>query len=288
MSSVASSELVLQPNGSVYHLGLFPDEIAERIILVGDPSRADMVASFFDKIMVKRENREIFSRTGVYKGKEITVISTGMGPDNIDIVVNELDVLANFDLKKREIKPTLKSLTLVRIGTSGALQPDIPVGSYIFSSHAVGLDGVLHFYASSEKVRELDIENAIQEHTAWLAEWPAPYVVKANEELFHRLCKDHISGITVTAGGFYGPQGRELRLPVKHPSFNQLISTFQWNNLRCTNYEMETSALYGLSKMMGHKACTACVAIANRLRGEFLNDYKPYVKNLIIHVLENI
>jgi len=288
MSSIAASELVLQPNGSVYHLGLFPEDIADRIILVGDPSRADMIASFFDKITVKKENREIFSRTGTYKGKNITVLSTGMGPDNIDIVVNELDVLANFDLSRKEVKSTLRSLTLVRIGTSGALQDDISVGSFVFSSHAVGLDGLLQFYANSEQVRELDIEYGFKQHTAWPEEWPAPYIVKANEKLFQQLSQGHISGITVTAGGFYGPQGRQLRLPVRHPYFNELLSTFRWKDLRCTNYEMETSALYGLSNMLGHRACTACLIIANRMRGEFLSDYKSSMKNLILHVLENI
>lgn len=288
MNPISASELVLQPNGSVYHLGLFPEEIAERIILVGDPNRADMIASFFDKITVKKENREIFSRTGTYKGKEITVLSTGMGPDNIDIVVNELDVLANFDLQKKEIKSTLRSLTLVRIGTSGALQSDISVGSFVFSSYAVGLDGVLQFYANSEQVRELAIEQAFKQHTDWPYEWPEPYIVQADEELFQRLSHDYTSGMTVTAGGFYGPQGRQLRLPVRHPQFNELVSTFRWKDLRCTNYEMETSALYGLSKMLGHKACTACLIIANRMRGEFLSDYKSHMKNLIHYVLETI
>lgn len=288
MSSFEASELVLQPDGSVYHLKLFSDEIADKIILVGDPSRADMVASFFDKITVKKENREIYTRTGYYKGKAITVISTGMGPDNIDIVVNELDVLANFDLQNRTIKPQLKSLTLVRIGTSGALQADIPTGAFVFSSYALGLDGLLHFYAESEQVRELDMEKAIAEHTRWKSDWPAPYVVSADQHLLGQLAGTHPTGITVTAGGFYGPQGRKLRLSVSHPEFNDCISSFLWNNLRCTNYEMETSALYGLSKLMGHRACTACVIIANRKRGEFLPDYKPHVKNLIEYVLEKI
>ncbi|MCX7696464.1 MAG: nucleoside phosphorylase [Bacteroidales bacterium] len=288
MLTFEASELVLQPDGSVYHLKLFPDEIADKIILVGDPSRADMVASFFDKVTVKKENREIFTRTGFYKNKTISVLSTGMGPDNIDIVINELDVLANFDLQKSTVKDHVKSLTLVRIGTSGALQPDISLGAFVFSSYALGLDGLLHFYADSEKVRDIAMEKAIEKHTRWDTNWPSPYVVSADLTLFQQLVGDHPSGITVTAGGFYGPQGRKLRLPVKHPEFNELISSFSWNNLRCTNYEMETSALYGLSKMMGHKACTACVIIANRKRGEFLSDYKPYVEKLIHHVLENI
>ncbi len=288
MKKIAESELVLHNDGSVYHLRLHPGEIAEKVILVGDPARTDLVASMFDKITIKRENREIFTRTGTYKGKNISVISTGMGTDNLDIVVNELDALVNIDLKKRVINKTQKSLTLVRIGTSGGLNSKIPTGSFLFSSHGIGLDGLLHFYKGSSMFRETDIEQQLMNQLGWPARWPAPYVVEAHSELHKTLSKGHHSGMTLTASGFYGPQGRQLRLGLHYPEFNDRVAAFRYKKNIITNYEMETSALYGLAKMLGHKACTGCVIIANRADKTFLKDYKPYMKKLISLVLDRI
>lgn len=288
MKKIPESELVLHQDGSVYHLRLHPGEIAEKIILVGDPARTDMVAAMFDEVTVKRENREIFTRTGFYKGKHVTVMSTGMGTDNLDIVVNELDALVNIDLKKRLIKKEQKSLTLVRIGTSGGLSPKIPTGSFLFSSHGIGLDGLLHFYKGSSMYRETDIEQQLMNQLGWPARWPAPYVVKADEQLLKTLSSGHFTGMTMTASGFYGPQGRQLRLGLHYEGFNDKVAKFKFQRSAITNFEMETSALYGLSKMLGHKACTACVIIANRADKTFLKDYKPSMKKLIKLILERI
>lgn len=288
MKRIAESELVLHNDGSVYHLRLHPEEIADKIILVGDPGRTELVASFFDKVTVRRENREIFTRTGTYKGKNITVLSTGMGTDNLDIVVNELDALVNIDLKKRTINKDHKSLTLVRIGTSGGIQPHIPVGSFLFSSHGVGLDGLLHFYADSSNYRDLTLEGELENQIGWPSRWPSPYVVEADQELLKKLSQGHPNGLTMTASGFYGPQGRELRLPLHYPEFNDRVAMFHHNRFQVTNFEMETSALYGLSKMLGHKACTGCVIIANRADKTFIKDYKPKMNELVKLVLDRI
>jgi uridine phosphorylase len=288
MKRIAESELVLHNDGSVYHLRVHANEIADKIILVGDPGRTELVASFFDEVTVRRENREIFTRTGTYKGKKITVLSTGMGTDNLDIVVNELDALANIDLKTRTINKKLKSLTLVRIGTSGGIQPEIPVGSLLFSSHGIGLDGLLHFYAGSSNVRNLTLEGELENQIGWPSRWPSPYVVEADSDLLAKLSKGHPTGMTMTASGFYGPQGRELRLPLHYPDFNDRTTLFHYNKLKVTNFEMETSALYGLSKMLGHKACTGCVIIANRANKTFIKDYKPKMNELVKLVLDRI
>lgn len=284
---IKDSELPLQPSGAVYHLNLFPDEIADNIIVVGDPNRVAKVSSHFDHIDVKRENREIFTHTGSYKGKNISVLSTGMGTDNIDIVLNELDALANIDLKTREIKETGRSFNIVRIGTCGALQPDIPVNSFIASEAGFGFDGLLHFYDYKNISDEALVESFVAQ-TGWNERLPYPYCVDGDSVLMQKIGYDMIHGITASAGGFYGPQGRELRGKLKYPELNGKIEQFNYQGKRITNLEMETSALYGLSRMLGHKALTVCVAIANRVTKDFSKDYKPHVEKLIQTVLDRI
>jgi len=288
MKKIAESELILRENGAVYHLNLLPDEIADNIILVGDPGRVELVSSMFDKVIIKRMNREICTHTGIYNGKSISVISTGMGPDNIDIVINELDALANIDLKKRVSKKTHKALNFVRIGTSGGIQKDIPVGSFLFSTHGIGTDGLLHFYSDSIKIRCPEIELALANQIGWPETWAAPYVVEGSKTLLDKLSENHPKGMTMTFGGFYGPQGRQLRLGLHYPSFIDRVAAFAYNQHKVTNFEMETSALYGLAGMLGHNACTVCVVIANRADKTFINDYHPPMKKLIKLILDRI
>ncbi|NLL27509.1 MAG: nucleoside phosphorylase [Bacteroidales bacterium] len=286
MKKILESELILRDDGAVYHLNLKPDEIAENIILVGDPGRVDLVASMFDKVNISKQNREINSATGIYKGKNVSVISTGMGPDNLDIVVNELDALVNVDLKNRVEKDSHKALNLVRIGTSGGVHKDIPVGSFLFSSHGVGTDGLLNFYANTDQFRCKSIEEAMIKQVNWPKSWADPYIFESDKNLIDRLSKGHPQGMTMTFGGFYGPQGREVRLKLHYPEFIEKVAEFNFNNLRVANFEMETSALYGLSKMLGHNACTVCVIIANRADKTFIDDYRPAMKELIKLVLD--
>jgi len=288
MKKIAESELILRKDGSVYHLNLKPADLAENVILVGDPGRVELISSMFDKVTKKRQNREICTHTGVYKGKNISVISTGMGPDNIDIVLNELDALVNVDLEKRVPKKTHKTLNLVRIGTSGGIQASIPVGSFLFSTHGIGTDGLLHFYGDSIKVRCPQIETALANQIGWPGTWAAPYVVEANQELLQRLSDGHPTGMTMTFGGFYGPQGREVRLSLHYKEFNNKVAAFSLDNLQVANFEMETSALYGLAKLLGHNACTVCVVIANRASKTFIKDYHPPMKKLIKLILDRI
>lgn len=288
MKRIPESELILNKKGRIYHLNLAPEDIASNIILVGDPARADLVASFFDKIVYSGQNREICTRTGVYNKKDISVVSTGMGTDNIDIVVNELDALVNIDLNKRVHKKEHTSLNLIRIGTSGGLQPCLDVDSFLFSSHGIGLDGLLHYYKNSHEIRSLILEQMIVSDIGWPDRWPKPYVVEADEELLERISDKYMKGMTLTASGFYGPQGRNLRLPLHYPDFNQKVEAFSYQGKKITNFEMETSALYGLSKMLGHKALTACVIIANRTTTSFSKNYNPAMKKLINHVLNNL
>lgn len=285
---IKDSELPLQPTGAVYHLNLFPEDLADNVIVVGDPGRVAAVSKHFDTIEVKKSNREIFTNTGTYKGKRITVMSTGMGTDNIDICLTELDALANIDLEKRELKEEGgRTLNIVRIGTCGALQPDIEVGSFIAAQAGFGFDGLLHFYDYGNISDEALVESFVK-HTGWNERLPYPYCVEGNKELRDRIGYDMVQGITASAGGFYGPQGREIHAKLKYPDLNSKIDTFRYNNRRITNLEMETSALYGLSRMMGHNALTVCVAIANRVTKEFLKDYHPAVEELIQTVLDRI
>ena len=286
---IPASQLVLNNEGAIYHLNLHPDQLADNVIMVGDPGRVDLIASFFDKIEVKRENRELITRTGYFNGKRITALSTGMGTDNLDIVMNELDALANIDLKTRMPKEKHRSLNLIRIGTCGALQPDIPVGdSYVATRYAIGLDGLLYFYEKHDEVDETEMRDAFIEQLGYPTNLPKPYIVEGSKELFDRLAQGYYQGVTATAPGFYGPQGRTLRMHLSYPELNQKIEAFDYQGWRVCNFEMESSALYGLGKMMGHNCLTICVAIANRVTEKFSTDYHPYMKKLVLTTLERL
>lgn len=282
---IKESELIVNPDGSIYHLHLTPEELADNVLLVGDPGRVPVVSKHFDTVEVRRENREIHSHTGTLRGKRFTVISTGMGPDNIDIVLNELDALKNIDLKTREVKEKKTSLNIVRIGTSGSLQQDIPVDSFVVARRAIGFDGVLHFYKSQD-VRRIDIEDAFIEQSHWNPLAARPYVVDGSQELFEKISGPQtVEGFTATAVGFYGPQGRELRIPLANPEANDMLEKFAYKGLRLTNYEMETSAIYGLSALLGHKACSTNCIVAARTAGVFSADAHAAVEKLIVYVL---
>jgi len=286
---IEPSELILNPDGSIFHLHLKPGQIARDIILVGDPGRVDMIADFFDEIEVKVQNREFFTITGKYKGKRITVLSTGIGTDNIDIVINELDALVNIDLGTRKIKEIKTSLNLIRIGTSGALQGDIPVDAFLASRKAIGFDGLMNFYARREEIADLAFENAFKTYTNWNPLLASPYVVDCDIELYEKITdSEFISGVTISAPGFYGPQGRELRLNIVDRQINDKIELFRFNDLKITNYEMECSAIYGLSKLLGHQALTVCIIIANRITRNASIDYKPVMKRLVNKILDKL
>ncbi|MBI5542228.1 MAG: nucleoside phosphorylase [Bacteroidia bacterium] len=285
---IEPSELIINPDGSVFHLHLLPEQIAESIILVGDPGRVEMVSSYFSKIEHKVSNREFFTHTGIFNGKRVSVLSTGIGTDNIDIVVNELDALVNIDLKKREIKEDKKSLTLIRLGTSGGLQEDVFVDSFLVSQSSIGFDGLLNYYQNRNKISNLDFEKAFTEFMDWNPLLPKPYVVDCCKNLMEKLGKDFKKGVTISASGFYGPQGRVLRLPIADPEINNKIEKFNFNGRQITNYEMESSALYGLSKLLGHHALTICAIIANRVSKTYSKDYKPIVRKLVEHTLEKL
>ncbi|WP_430810102.1 MULTISPECIES: nucleoside phosphorylase [unclassified Carboxylicivirga] len=289
MRKIEASELIINPDGSIFHLHLKPGEIADNIILVGDPGRVELVSSFFDTIELKKANREFVTCTGALNGKRITVVATGIGTDNIDIVVNELDALVNVDFDTRTVKKEHTQLNFVRIGTSGALQKDIPVESWLLSEKSIGFDGLLNFYARRNEVADLDFEKAFVKALDWNPLLTAPYVMEAAPALLHRLDGGKVvRGVTISAPGFYGPQGRELRLDLADKHINQKISDFRYQDYRVTNYEMECSAIYGLSALLGHNAATVCVIIANRLAGEASVDYKPGMKELIQHVLKGL
>lgn len=283
------SELIINPDGSIFHLHLLPEDIADDIILVGDPGRVETVASFFDNIELKKDNREFYTITGSYNNKRISVISTGIGTDNIDIVVNELDAIANINLKTRTQNKEHRTLNLIRIGTSGALQKNIPVNSFLMSTRSIGFDGLLNFYEGRNSVSDADFEFAFKYHVDWKRNLASPYVVDASDDLINKLNDDKIlKGITISAPGFYGPQGRKLRLPIADPEINDKIESFELNGQKITNYEMESSAIFGLSNLLGHNAITLCVIIANRRRGEYSKDYKPVIKELIKLVLDKL
>lgn len=289
MKKIAPSELIINTDGSIFHLHLKPDQIARDIILVGDPGRVEMIADFFEGIEFKVQNREFVTITGRYKGKRMTVLSTGIGTDNIDIVINELDALVNIDLGTREIKTKLTSLNLIRIGTSGALQGDIPVDAFLVSRKAIGFDGLMNFYARREDFADLPFEDAFKSYTNWNPLLASPYVVNCDLDLYNKITDDEfISGITISAPGFYGPQGRELRLNIVDQHINDKIELFRFNELKITNYEMECSAIYGLSKLLGHKALTVCIIIANRINRNASIDYKPVMKRLVKKILNKL
>lgn len=289
MKYFAESELIINPDGSIFHLHVKPEQLADKIILVGDPGRVALVASHFETKECEVESREFKTITGTYKGKRITVQSTGIGCDNIDIVVNEMDALANIDFKTRHEKETFKQLTFVRIGTCGGLQPYTPVGTFVASVKSIGFDGLLNFYAGRNDVCDLELEEAFKKHMNWSPLLSAPYVIDGDKELVDRIAgEDMVRGITIACGGFFGPQGRELRIPLADPHQNEKVESFVYGDLRITNFEMESSALAGLSALMGHKAMTCCMVIANRVAKEANANYKNSIDNLIIEVLDSI
>ena len=286
---IPDSELIINPDGSVFHLHLTPDQLTDKIIVVGDPGRVDMVASHFDTKDFEVSSREFHTIGGTFNGKRIMCLSHGIGCDNIDIVVTELDALANVDFSTRMVKDKFRQLEIVRIGTSGSLQADIPIGSQVIASKAIGFDGVLNFYAGRNEACDLEFEREFCEHVQWNPLWCKPYVIEANDELVNRIGRDSmIHGCTISAVGFYGPQGREVRLPLAEPELNNRIETFCYKNQRITNYEMESSALQGLAKLMGHKAMTVCAIIANRRNNNATPNYKTTIEDLIKTVLSRI
>ena len=286
---IPSSELIINADGSVFHLHLRPEQLADKVFLVGDPARVDMVASRFERIECNVSSREFHTITGYYQGKRITVVSHGIGTDNIDIVLNELDALANIDFEMRQIKDELRQLTLVRVGTSGGLQDETPIGSYVAAVHSVGFDGVLYFYADSQRVRHRAFEEALIQQLDWQLEGLRPYVVPADPSLVEQICgSDILRGNTIAANGFYGPQGRQLRLALQDPGLNAKIQAFDYEGLRLTNYEMESSSLAGLAALMGHRAMTVCCIIAGRKAQNMNTDYKGSIEGLIDLVLERI
>ncbi len=289
MRRFEESELILNHDGSVFHLHIKPEQLAHKVILVGDPGRVSLVASHFTDIEMEVQSREFHSITGKYQGKRITVASTGIGCDNIDIVVNELDALVNIDFATRTEKAEKTSLEIVRIGTCGGLQEYTPVGTFIVSEKSIGFDGLLNFYAGRNEVCNLALEDAFTKHMHWNPQLCAPYVIEADEELTNRIGGDDmVHGITIACGGFYGPQGRQLRIPLADPDQNAKVESFEYEGMHITNFEMESSALAGLSKLLGHKATTCCMVIANRLIKEANTGYKSTIDNLIKEVLERI
>lgn len=285
---IPDSELILNADGSVFHLHLHPEDVADNVILVGDPGRVDMVSSFFSKVEVEAQNREFRTRTGLFNGKRVTVVSTGIGTDNIDIVVNELDAVVNIDLEKRVAKEQKRSLNLIRIGTSGALQADIAVGTPVISEMAIGFDGMLNYYRDRNKVSNLEMESAFKKHMSWNPLLTSPYFVNSSSALLQKVGFDMHKGVTISAPGFYGPQGRVLRLPLQDPDINEKITAFEYEGKKITNYEMECSAIYGLSALLGHNAVTVCSIIANRLNKSANSSYKGSMSDLVETVLQRI
>lgn len=285
----AESELIINKDGSCFHLHLRPEQLADKVILVGDPGRVSLVASHFDSQECEVESREFHTITGTYKGKRITVQSTGIGCDNIDIVVNELDALKNIDFQTRTEKPEHTTLTLVRIGTCGGLQLNTPAGTYVASEKSIGFDGLLNFYAHRNEVCDLETEQEFKRQVKWVDQIGNPYCVNNDTELLDQIAQDDmVRGITIACGGFYGPQGRELRIPLADPELNQKIEDFEYNGLRINNFEMESSALAGLSLLLGHKAMTCCMVIANRRAKSANTGYKNSIDGLIKLVLDRI
>ena len=288
MKNFQDSELILNPDGSLYHIKLKPEDVAETVILVGDQQRVAVISKYFDKIDSRKDNREFTTHTGWLNGKRITVISTGIGTDNIDIVVNELDAAVNFDLEKRKIKEKHTALDIIRLGTTGGLQPELEVDTFVASAYGLGFDGLLNFYDYDEKILETEIIDAFIRHTGWNERLPYPYIVKSSERLLKQLAYDLPAGITATANGFYGPQGRRLRIPLAFPELNERIEGFRFGEYKISNFEMETSALFGLGKSLGHNTLTICTIIANRLTKQFSEDYKVSVDKMIRLVLERL
>ncbi len=288
MDRYSESELILNPDGSIFHLKLFPEQIADYVILVGDPARVAWVGEFLDRTENLAINREFTSLSGYFHKTRILVLSTGIGTDNIDIVVNELDALANIDLKRRQDNPLKRSLKLIRIGTSGSLQPDLSVGTAVASAWSIGLDGLMNYYKRNAETECEKFEKSLVESINWPALLPHPYAAKASPRLLKLVESYCTTGITVAAHGFYGPQGRQVRAVLAHPDLNQQLQSFRFGNLRTTNFEMESSALYGLGDVLDHEALTVCLIIANRMTGEFLGQYSGHIKSLINITLNSI
>lgn len=285
----APSELIINPDGTIFHLHLLPEQIADKIILMGDPARVNQVASHFDSKECEVQSREFHTITGTYRGKRLTALSTGIGCDNIDIVLNELDALTNIDFQTRQAKPVLKSLEIVRVGTCGGLQENTPLGSFIASEKSIGFDGLLNFYQGRNDVCDLDLEKDFTSYMHWNPQLCAPYVIDADTTLLSRIAaSDMVRGITISCGGFFGPQGRELRIPLADPDQNTKVENYQYNQLRITNYEMESSAVAGLSRLLGHRAMTCCMVIANRRALKANANYKNDIDTLISKVLDRI
>lgn len=285
----SKTELITNRDGSIFHLSLLPEDIADKIIIVGDPGRVDMLSSLLTDIRVRKENREFSTVTGLFDNNEVTIISSGIGTDNIDILINELDALANIDLKTGIAKEEPVSLTLIRIGTSGGLRNDVPAGSFVVTETAVGFDGLLHFYSEYDWILDTVLSDILAEYLEWPDTLPYPYAVRANEELAGLFSSgNYIKGITISAPGFYGPQGRKLRLEPFDNEVNKKLAEFNLMGRKICNYEMESSAIYGLSALLGHKALTICAVIGNRISGEFISDYKPLIKDLAYNVLQII
>ena len=287
MSVISQTDLLINSDGSIYHLNLMPDQLADTVIIVGDPDRVPEISFYFDRVDHRVRNREFISHTGVLKGKAITALSTGIGTDNIDIVLNELDALANIDFITRTKRPVHRTLEIIRLGTSGAIQPDIPVGTFLLSTYGLGLDNLMRFYQGYELLEE-DLLAAFMQQTGWNIPGVSPYFVKGSDVLIDLLRSNVMEGITVTSPGFYGPQGRILRLPLYDPEMNEKLQRFRFNNQRIINFEMETSALYGVGRLLGHNVVTVCALIANRATHSYSNDHKWMIKSLIEMVLDKI
>ena len=288
MRTIPSSELIINGDGSIFHLHLKPEQLADIVILVGDPARVAMIAEYFDTKECEVSNREFLTVTGTYKGKRMTVMSTGIGIGNIDISVTELDALANIDFETRQVKDNFRQLTLVRLGTSGAIQQDIEVGEVVFSRTSLGFDGLLSYYEGRDSVCDLDLERAFSEYTGWYEKLPAPYFVNADKELFELFKDSTREGITIAAPGFYAPQGRWVRIAPHDKNLNQKIEDFKYGERRITNFEMEGSALAGLAALMGHRAATICTIIAQRVAKNACTDYKPFVRRMIEIALDKL
>ena len=288
MRTIPSSELIINGDGSIFHLHLKPEQLADIVILVGDPGRVAMISEYFDTKECEVANREFLTVTGTYKGKRMTVMSTGIGIGNIDICVTELDALANIDFETRQVKENFRQLTLVRLGTSGAIQPDIEVGEVVFSRTSLGFDGLLSYYEGRDGVCDLDLERAFEEHTSWYAKLPAPYFVNADKELFELFKDSTREGITIAAPGFYAPQGRWVRIAPHDKNLNAKIESFRYGERRITNFEMEGSALAGLAALLGHRAATICTIIAQRVAKDACTDYKPFVRRMIETALDKL
>jgi uridine phosphorylase len=283
------TELITNRDGSIFHLNLLPDDIAHKIIIVGDPGRVDMLSAMLQNIRVRKENREFKTATGTFENTEISIISSGIGTDNIDIVLNELDALVNIDLNTCEVKEDLTSLTIVRIGTSGGLRSDIPAGSSIMAETAIGFDGLLHFYEGYDWLLDTGLADSLVEHLEWPDTLAYPYAINANKDLLELFDHEGFKrGITISAPGFYAPQGRRLRLETFDNEINDKLASFQYGRRTISNYEMESSAIYGLSGLLGHKALTICAIIGNRVTGEFVNNYKPIITDIAEKVFRNI